>query len=458
VIPEAHSFAAADMASLKTSHDPAPAFTGAPVGAPADRAPAPDRPEQRPGLARRAGAYLVESVRELWVRPPHQMPALDGLRALAILLVMCAHFFGFFWTSHVREPLPSMSNLAPFRWGWTGVDLFFVLSGYLIGKQLWRERFTTGSVMFWRFILRRGLRIWPLFFAMLLYYSFVPSGVHTSVWDFTFLTNFHRGLGFDDAWSLSTEEQFYIIVPLLLILTARIRRVRIYYMGCAAVVAGEWLARLHVMRSLSAQGLSGHVLLDAMHYPIYLHCDALIAGLVIALFSERHPARFRAPMTTGVSWPGLAIALGSAALAVGIRTANKTLFAFAALGLLYGGLTLFMLWDRSFLSDVARWRVWYPISRLSYGMYLNNYSILPGITYVAFIWTRRVTHSTVVGSLVGLVVATLVSMGVATVSFVLVERPFLILRDRKLHRRVHMHAAATPDGPYPGTAAPGVAP
>ena len=438
------------MASLK----PSPADRREYV----DLTPGSGRPERPSGPFRRAGAYLVESMRELWVRPPHQIPALDGLRALAILLVLCTHFFGFFWTSHVKEPLPAMSNLAPFLWGWTGVDLFFVLSGYLIGKQLWRERITTGSVGFWRFILRRGLRIWPLFFAMLLYYTLVPSGVHTSVWDFTFLTNFHRGVGFDDAWSLSTEEQFYIIVPLVLILTAGLRRVWIYYVGCAAIVVGEWVTRVHVMHSLAAQGLSGHALLDAMHYPIYLHCDALIAGLVIALVSERHPARFRPPTSAGVSWLGLGILLASAVLAVAIRTANKTIFAFAALGLIYGGLTLWMLWDRSFLSDIARWRIWYPISRLSYGMYLNNYSILPGITYAVFIWTRQVSHSTVVGSLAGLIVATLVSMAVATVSFVLVERPFLILRDRTLHRRVHMHAATMPEGLYPGTAVPGVAP
>lgn len=402
------------------------------------------------------GGYLVESLRELWVRPPHQVPALDGLRALAILLVVCAHFFGFFWDTHVKGPVPAMSNLPMFLWGWTGVDLFFVLSGYLIGKQLWRERITTGTVKFWRFILRRGLRIWPLFFAFLLYYTFVPGDIHTSVWDYFFLTNFHRGVGFDDAWSLSTEEQFYIIVPLLLILTARLRRVWVYYLICAALVVGEWIARTQVMSTLTAQGLSGHALLDAMHYPIFLHCDALIAGLVIALLSERHPARFRAPMTAGISWPGLAIFLGSAVLAVAIRTANKTIFAFAALGLLYGGLTLFMLWDRSFISDIARWRIWYPISRLSYGMYLNNYSILPGITAAAFFWTRNTVHSTVVASLVGLVVATLVSMAVATVSFVLVERPFLIWRDRVLHRRVHMHAAPTPEGGYPAPAATGV--
>jgi hypothetical protein len=125
----------------------------------------------------RARRYVTESLKELWIRPPHQVPALDGLRALAILLVVCAHFYGNFWSSHVREELPGMSNLPMFLWGWTGVDLFFVLSGYLIGKQLWRERITTGSIRFWPFILRRGMRIWPLFYFMLLFYTLVPSEV-----------------------------------------------------------------------------------------------------------------------------------------------------------------------------------------------------------------------------------------------------------------------------------------
>lgn len=391
-------------------------------------------------LFERALRYVTESLKELWVRPPHQVPALDGLRALAILLVVCAHFYGNFWTSHVREALPAMSSLPMFLWGWTGVDLFFVLSGYLIGKQLWRERITTGSIRFWPFILRRGMRIWPLFYAMLLFYTIVPGEVKTSGWDFAFLTNFNRGKGFDDGWSLATEEQFYIIMPLLLIATASVRRWWMFYAGIAALIAGEWTMRAITMHRLMADGLTGKVLLDAMHYPIYLHCDALLAGLVIALWSERHPARFRAPKTAGVSWLGLAIFVGVSAVGVALRTYDKTIFAFTALGMVYGGLTLWMLWDRSPLSAVARWRIWYPISRLSYGMYLNNFVIFPGITYAVFTGVRSATGSMVVGSIFGLLTGTIVSMCVAAFTFTVVERPFLILRDRVLHRRVHMHA------------------
>jgi hypothetical protein len=207
------------------------------------------------------------------------------------------------------------------------------------------------------------------------------------------------------------------------------------------------------MQTLMARGLQGHALLNAMHYPIHLHADGLIAGLAIALISERHPARFRAPNSAGVSWLGFGIFVGATTLGIALRQTNKTIFAFTALGMLYGSLTLWMLWDRSVLTSPARWRIWYPISRLSYGMYLNNFAILPGITLWAFMTARNATGSLIAACMIGLVTGTLVSMGVATVTFILVERPFLILRDRLLHRRVHMHAAPAVGEGYPAPVA-----
>jgi peptidoglycan/LPS O-acetylase OafA/YrhL len=396
-------------------------------------------PETALRIARR---YLAESFRELWIRPAHQVYALDGLRALAILLVLCAHFFGDFWSNHVRETLPSMARWAPFYWGWTGVDLFFVLSGYLIGKQLWRERMETGTVRFVPFILRRGLRIWPLFFALLVYYtSFGP--VHPKVWDYVFLTNFTRGKrGFDDAWSLSTEEQFYILVPFIIILSANIRWRWAYYVGIASTIGIEWGLRILVSHRLMANGLAGKPLLDAMHYPIFLHCDGLLAGLAIALLSIQFPVRFRTRDRGNPSYLGIAIFVMASVIAIVLRATSQIIFSFTSLGLIYGGLTLLMLWDRSVLSAPARWRIWYPISRLSYGMYLNNYFILPGVTLVSFTVVRQVTGSTMLACMFGVLAGIATSMAVATLTFIIVERPFLILRDRLVHRRVHMHASA----------------
>ena len=398
-------------------------------------------------------AYLRASLRDLWERPAHQVPGLDGLRALAILLVVGAHFFGEFWSTNVRTVVPALAHFPFFDLGWTGVDLFFVLSGYLIGRQLWRERLTTGTVRFTPFILRRGFRIWPLFYFVLAYFAlFGP--IHPTKWDVLFLSNFARFTGgFDNAWSLATEEQFYIVVPLLLIATAFVRRPSRYFAAIVATSCIEWVLRFLVMRRLVSHGITGKLLLNTMHYPIFLHCDALLAGLTIALLSVLRPARFRANDAAGMSRLGLGIFVASSALGIALRQTNKYIWAFAGLGLVYGGLTLWVLWDRSILSAPFKWRIWYPISRLSYGMYLNNFVILPGITYIAFTSMIRVTGSVVAASCVGYLVGTLVSMGVATVTFVLVERPFLLLRERVIERRAPHAAALTDTGALSGRVA-----
>ena len=110
--------------------------------------------------------------------------------------------------------------MSPFvRWGWTGVDLFFVLSGLLIGTQLWRELDRTGDIRVGRFLLRRGLRIWPLYTSLVvsIFGEVVFLGRDGSgLWsDAAYLSNyFHCQIG--GSWSLSTEEQFYILAPISL--------------------------------------------------------------------------------------------------------------------------------------------------------------------------------------------------------------------------------------------------
>src|SRR5262249_36837588 len=83
-----------------------------------------------------------------------RLPELDVLRGIAILLVLMAH-----------QPVPKAGQLA--RFGLTGVDLFFVLSGYLIGGILLAERYSRGQVGVKQFYLKRALRIWPPYYACL---------------------------------------------------------------------------------------------------------------------------------------------------------------------------------------------------------------------------------------------------------------------------------------------------
>jgi peptidoglycan/LPS O-acetylase OafA/YrhL len=171
-------------------------------------------------------------------------------------MVICCHSAGAYvstqGTSNLYEALPFV------RGGWLGVDLFFVLSGYLIGKQLWRELQKTGTIRFTRFVLRRGLRIWPLYFAMIgvCLLLRISQGREIGHWwsDAFCVSNYVGGAYVPGGWSLSTEEQFYLLAPLFILLLGTywsklLTRYRWPLLAC--------LAALPILRWLTYAGPAG---------------------------------------------------------------------------------------------------------------------------------------------------------------------------------------------------------
>jgi peptidoglycan/LPS O-acetylase OafA/YrhL len=162
--------------------------------------------------------------------------SLDGVRAVAVLLVLLAHGTSRFEPGGLHMSL-----------GWIGVDLFFVLSGFLISNLLFRESDRFGSISLTRFYVRRSLRIWPLYYAVLLLYAFVlphideelfgrvyvsagSEGYPTyrdALWPhFVFLQNYlveanEVRMGLSLFWSLAIEEHFYLVWPLLVVVVPR---------------------------------------------------------------------------------------------------------------------------------------------------------------------------------------------------------------------------------------------
>ncbi|WP_286854370.1 acyltransferase family protein [Xanthomarina sp.] len=131
-------------------------------------------------------------------RKGYRLRELDFLRGIAILLVLCRH-------SNIHEFIVNM--------GWIGVDLFFVLSGFLVSSLLFKEYILTGSLDAKRFLIRRGFKIYPLYYLTLVLYllflrnqAFVPL-----LGDFFFFQNYMSGWGYlySASWSLAVEEHFY---------------------------------------------------------------------------------------------------------------------------------------------------------------------------------------------------------------------------------------------------------
>ena len=372
---------------------------------------------------------------DLTTRPASQEPALDALRSFAVLAVICSHFALPEWPRAGGAAL-SLARFPLFYYGWTGVDLFFVLSGLLIGRQLWREIQRTGTVSVGHFLLRRGFRIWPLYFVALAYLSIVS----TTTWaDWTFLSNYVQ-TSFSRGWSLSTEEQFYIVVPLLLLVSTRLFSLRYQAWPLLALLAAIPIGRIVTQARLISLGYSGEPLEFRLNYPIHLHCEPLLIGLLLALLSTVKPAWFTKVRDGRVAWRAVGVLLVLGAAGIALDRLDKRIFAFLALGLIFGGATYLALVDRSLLTRPLHAKLFYPISRLSYGMYLNHFLVVPKSTE----WVIR--HGaglpTVAVFFIGLLVGTLISIAVATLTFLLVEHPFLQLRSALLEPRIPLVAAA----------------
>jgi peptidoglycan/LPS O-acetylase OafA/YrhL len=398
--------------------------------------------------------HLVQrGLGELRRRPPTQVPALDAIRAAAILLVIGGHFSEEVWRIGGGPEL-AIQQLPVFTLGFAGVDLFFILSGYLIGRQLWKELFTTGDVQVSRFILRRGFRIWPLYFAFLIGMALFRSS-HDLLWpDWLFLSNY-RGGALPGGWSLSTEEQFYISVPLLLLLFKR-RLGGARWMGVlAALLLLELVARKVTIDGLRAQGLAGKDLSSAVQYQFHLHCEGLLIGLAIALASVWRPQWFRRAADAGFAWAACGIFVVATTIGLALRSTDRNVYAMFALALMFGGFTLWALLDRSIASRPLASQAFYPISRLSYGMYLNHLFFMPtlGVALMPF-FVQRLGGGTF-AFVTGLVLSVVASMAIATATFVLIEHPFLHLRERWLERRERARERLMLEDPAEPTSRPG---
>jgi peptidoglycan/LPS O-acetylase OafA/YrhL len=221
---------------------------------------------------------------------PSRLPGLDLLRALAIAWVMLFHSF------LVGGLGPDFAWLS--RYGWMGVDIFFVLSGYLIGRQVLAPLARGGQLDFARFDSRRAYRSLPAFAVVLAVYLLWPSLREAEGlapwWQFaTFLLNFtidySTNQAFSHAWSLCVEEHFYLMFPALAWALVRWPSARRVGAIVALIVVGGVLLRAAIWWHFAAQELERNWFVEEIYYPTYARLDGLLAGLVLAVVATSRP-------------------------------------------------------------------------------------------------------------------------------------------------------------------------
>jgi peptidoglycan/LPS O-acetylase OafA/YrhL len=360
--------------------------------------------------------------------PANTIPGLDALRTLAIWMVISDHYW-YFFTRDTPSSL-TIGKLPLFYFGWAGVDLFFVLSGYLIGRALWRELQKTGSLHIPRFLIRRGLRIWPYYYAFILFLIFTRSSTAISKFfpDIFFYSNYVISQ-VPGGWSLSSEEQFYVLTPILMVLgVLAVPFSRLWLIPAIALFALP-LSRAAVMAKLGPHAHEG-MASDVIYTPFHTHADGLVAGLLLAWLAVALPqfVKRRALLPNSLLPICLAVA------GVALRQLNRDLFSFTGLALIFGGCVLFAIRDQSRIRRVTGSHIFYLISKLSYAMYLNHlivmYGVMPRVLPMLGLGGRGY------GSFVaGYLIAAGLSVGVAFLTFLCIESPFLQVRDRLLASR-----------------------
>lgn len=202
------------------------------------------------------------------------MGVLDGLRAIAVLIVMVSH-------AGLREIVP----------GGFGVTIFFFLSGYLITSLMVLEWNKTGNLDFRGFYLRRTVRIVPPMLICIAFTLFlaalnaqpIPINDEGLRWDFLFLTNYAAQLGTESRisiplWSLNVEEHFYLIFPTVFLLSARVLSQRIFFAFIISVLIGVLLIRTATYVDPESRYY--------IYYWTHTRIDSIVFGCALALFNN----------------------------------------------------------------------------------------------------------------------------------------------------------------------------
>jgi len=367
------------------------------------------------------------------------VPALDGVRAVAVALVVLAHSYEMLlW----RQSSLLARNWSPVPGGAFGVDMFFALSGFLITALLFTEFQQTGRIDFRAFYIRRALRLLPALVAVLvatsIYAAVTGYAAHRQLQSvfgsFFYFANWMQILHIPmsplllHTWSLSVEEQFYIVWP--------------------AIVAWWWLRGGRALTWLVGAFLCVsfayrfHVLFGGQPYLLlYISTLARADSLLIGALGAYLWATRAAPRRVGwLGWSGVAIVIWL----VGHHGDMKMLqlIGWTAMGVATTMLILAILNDWRGATVLA-WKPIRAVGRVSYGIYLWH---VPVFVFVQI-------RGDALPPLTRLVIAWAATAVVVVFSWFCIERPFLALKPRPRAK-----AARQPAGEVRPAAVPAVEP
>jgi peptidoglycan/LPS O-acetylase OafA/YrhL len=408
------------------------------------------------------------NIRHNWThlarRPGFQQPVIDGVRAIAVLWVVALHVFFFHWWIFPAQVSFIFANPVT-AWivnGTLGVDLFFVISGFLIGSILFEEFKESGGLVFSRFYVRRFLRLIPVYTVVMLLGLYflhqipgMPKGLNAErFWaNVLYVNNFlpvlKQYLGW--CWSLAIEEQFYLLLP-----------------ACILVFMGPGKGRLRVLVGLMALSLvirytvihlSGIVppyrfvalspawanWFDVVYDKPWMRFGGLLAGATGAYLNTYFASQLKSffahtTRVTFISIACLAVMVHVAYTPIGSAffdripylarelwwTCIHDAFSLSAIFLILAAIHTPRLFG-GMLARFLSWKGFYPIAQISYSVYLVHEMIFMWLfPKLAPVFAARLGPwgAMAVSGVIGLFMV----FGLASLLYVLIERPCMRMR------------------------------
>jgi peptidoglycan/LPS O-acetylase OafA/YrhL len=367
----------------------------------------------------------------------NRYPALHGIRVLGIVSVVQYHVTSLV----VGEEGVDLS-------GWSmlstsvffGMDLFFILSGFLIGSILIRSFEKHGTVDARRFYIRRIARTFPSYYVVLTFLALTctltASQARNLPWEYVYGTDFlpvrRAGTLMYWGWSLALEEQFYLLVPLLFYVLYRLRTDRAKVLLLVAIWASALLVRVSIYRASGPW--TPEALWLALYTKLYTRFDTLIAGILLAFVHDRYGTRLDAWLRNARARATLDLTALVCLAALLLRDPEEPIGRLLSWGtitsIMYFSLLVRLLHGEGGFRRALGAPVFRKIATLGYGVYLVHipiyvYGLVPIVRKLA---ARGVTMALLWPS--SLVVLLALSLALAYVLHVVIEKPALRLRER----------------------------
>lgn len=364
----------------------------------------------------------------------NRLHGLDHLRALAIILVFFFHYRSFGHPKWVQK-----AGI----FGWTGVDLFFVLSGYLIASQLFETIAKKKKVLIGEFYFKRLLRTIPAYLVVVAIYFLVPAFRETEalppLWKFlTFTQNFGVDIKnystFSHAWSLCIEEQFYFLLPIvatILIYFKAGKKSCILLIGL--FILGFIFREYNWTRFVQPFVFTNNYTMlwtKWIYYPTYTRLDGLLTGIAIAGIFKFYPRvkKYLIGLGNTLLIIGFCILCISYFLYLHQFAINPSVFAFPLIALGYGVMVISAISPTSILYKLNS-RITKAIATLSYSIYLTHKGLI-------HLTQQQFGKSGIAGnSHLMLLFCIIVSIAGALILHLVIERPFLQLRNNVLKKQ-----------------------